>query len=155
MTEPHRSTRWTWTEVARSPVLWIILLSVVALAARLYTLSVPALRWDEGWSLAQASLPLRDLWRTATEEWHPPLYALLLKAWLTLGKSAGAGIQVKGLFVAPFQAQIVLENGSYYLMNIGHRRKTFLNGNKVVNRIKLRLEDRIQVGKSLFRFTTG
>jgi len=73
----------------------------------------------------------------------------------TLGKSAGAGIQVRGLFVAPFQAQIVLENGSYYLMNIGHRRKTFLNGNKVVNRIKLRLEDRIQVGKSLFRFTTG
>lgn len=73
----------------------------------------------------------------------------------TLGKSAGAGIPVKGFFVAPFQAQIVLENGSYYLMNIGHHRKTFLNGNKVVNRIKLRLEDRIQVGKSMFRFTAG
>jgi pSer/pThr/pTyr-binding forkhead associated (FHA) protein len=73
----------------------------------------------------------------------------------TMGKSPGAGIQVKGFFIAPFQAQIVLENGAYYLMNIGRRRTTFLNGNKVVARVRLRLEDRIQVGRSLFRFTAG
>ncbi|MHB0859577.1 MAG: glycosyltransferase family 39 protein [Anaerolineae bacterium] len=54
---------------------------------RLHQLTVPALRWDEGWSLAHASLPWSELWRVATEEWHPPLYVALLKLWLVTGKS--------------------------------------------------------------------
>jgi pSer/pThr/pTyr-binding forkhead associated (FHA) protein len=73
----------------------------------------------------------------------------------TIGKSPGAGIQVKGFFTAPYQAQIVLENGVYYLMNLGSRRTTLLNGDKVVARVRLRVEDLIKVGRSLFRFTAG
>jgi hypothetical protein len=63
-------------------------MAFVALVVRLYRLGEPVLRWDEGWSLAHASLSWPQLWRVATEEWHPPLYVALLKLWLVLGKSA-------------------------------------------------------------------
>ncbi|MHB1296676.1 MAG: glycosyltransferase family 39 protein [Anaerolineae bacterium] len=62
-------------------------LTLAALAVRLYQLAVPALRWDEGWSLAHATLPWSDLLRLAAEDWHPPLYLALLKLWLVTGKS--------------------------------------------------------------------
>ncbi len=71
-------------------LLWVGLLTGAALAARLYQLAGPVLRWDEGWSLAHASLPWGSLWQVATEEWHPPGYVALLKLWLVAGKSAWA-----------------------------------------------------------------
>jgi len=68
---------------------WVALLALLALVLRLYRLAGPiALRWDEGWSIAHASLPWGDLWRVATEEWHPPAYVALLKLWLVVGKGA-------------------------------------------------------------------
>jgi len=60
---------------------------LVALILRLVRLTEPVLRWDEGWSLAHASLPWREILRVATLEWHPPVYAALLRLWLVLGKS--------------------------------------------------------------------
>jgi len=73
----------------RSALPWVGLLALLALALRLYRLAGPiVLRWDEGWSIAHASLPWGDLWRVATEEWHPPAYVALLKLWLVAGKSA-------------------------------------------------------------------
>jgi len=80
--------RWKWQEILVSPATWIWLLALVALAARLYRLGNPVLRWDEGWSLAHASLPWPELWQVASEEWHPPFYVALLKVWLVIGKSA-------------------------------------------------------------------
>lgn len=77
-----------WQEILVSPALWIGFATLVALAVRLYRLGEPVLRWDEGWSLAHASLPWPELWQVASEEWHPPLYVALLKLWLVLGKSA-------------------------------------------------------------------
>ena len=71
------------------PLFWVALLTLLALGVRLYRLGGPVLRWDEGWSLAQASLPWSALWRVATEEWQPPLYAALLKLWLASENLAG------------------------------------------------------------------
>ena len=70
------------------PTVKVGLFVLLAWSVRLVLLSEPVLRWDEGWSLAHASLPWADLWRIASLEWHPPLYAALLKLWLVLGKSA-------------------------------------------------------------------
>ncbi len=68
---------------------WIIALTALALALRLYRLAGPVvLRWDEGWSLAHASLPWGALWQVATAEWHPPAYIALLKLWLAAGRGA-------------------------------------------------------------------
>lgn len=68
--------------------LLVAALTLAAVAVRLVQLAVPALRWDEGWSLAHASLAWADLWRVATEEWHPPLYVALLKLWIPAGTSS-------------------------------------------------------------------
>lgn len=65
---------------------WILLIaaSLVAFALRVYTLDVPLLRWDEGWTIAHGQLPWPDLIRIAALEWHPPLFYLLYKLWQPL-----------------------------------------------------------------------
>jgi len=89
----------------RRPLFWLGLVMALALVARLYRLGEPVLRWDEGWSLAHASLPWADLWRIASEEWHPPLYVALLKLWLALGKSA---VSIRALSVIAGVAAVPL-----------------------------------------------
>ena len=76
----------TW----RSIGTYIGLVACVGLAfvLRMVELDLPVLRWDEGWSLAHASLPWTALFQVASEEWHPPLYTILLKMWLVTGKTA-------------------------------------------------------------------
>ncbi len=66
----------------------VALSTLLALLLRVHRLAAPVLRWDEGWSLAHASLPWSELWCVATEEWHPPAYVSLLKLWLVAGKDA-------------------------------------------------------------------
>ena len=41
-------------------------------------------RWDEGWSVAHASLPLAELFRITAADVHPPLYYMILGAWQNL-----------------------------------------------------------------------
>jgi hypothetical protein len=57
---------------------------LLALALRLYRLPDPALRWDEGWTLAHGHLPWDELIRIAALEWHPPLFYLLFKIWRSI-----------------------------------------------------------------------
>lgn len=67
------------------------LMCLLALVLRLHRLAEPALRWDEGWSLAHASLGWGDLIHIAALDTHPPLYMALLKLWLgSAGESAFA-----------------------------------------------------------------
>ncbi len=68
------------------------LICLLALALRLHRLAEPALRWDEGWSLAHASLSWGELVHIAALDWHPPLYTLLLKLWIGL-----AGVSTSSL----------------------------------------------------------
>ncbi len=65
---------------------WILLIaaSLAAFVLRVYTLGVPLLRWDEGWTIAHGQLPWPDLIRIAALEWHPPLFYLLYKFWQPL-----------------------------------------------------------------------
>lgn len=68
------------------------LICLLALVLRLHRLAEPVLRWDEGWSLAHASLNWGELVRIAALDWHPPLYTALLKLWIGL-----AGVSTFGL----------------------------------------------------------
>jgi len=79
--ETHRTTR--------APKKWplaalLVVACWLAFALRLYQLPDPALRWDEGWTIAHGRLPWGELIRIAALEWHPPLFYLLFKLWLSL-----------------------------------------------------------------------
>lgn len=70
--------------------LGLLAVVLLAFALRLYQLDAPWLRWDEGWSIGLGSLSWREIPRVAALEVHPPLFYLLLKPWLWLGKSSFA-----------------------------------------------------------------
>ncbi len=63
-----------------------ILICLAALALRVHRLAEPLVRWDEGWSVAHASLSWLEIVQIASLEVHPPLFYLLLKPWLALGR---------------------------------------------------------------------
>jgi len=65
----------------------VVLICLVALALRVHRLAEPLMRWDEGWSVAHASLSWLEVVRIASWEVHPPLFYLLLKPWLALGRN--------------------------------------------------------------------
>ncbi len=62
-------------------------LVLLAFAVRAFQLNTPTLAWDEGWSVALSQIPLRDLFNITAYDVHPPGYYLLLRAWLTLGRT--------------------------------------------------------------------
>lgn len=66
-------------------ILWAMLLvTMLAFVLRMVGLvQVPA-RWDEGWSVAHASLGLSDLFTITAEDVHPPLFYMLLGAWQSI-----------------------------------------------------------------------
>jgi hypothetical protein len=70
-----------------SPRVQIVAVTLLAAVLRMIALIMPALRWDEGWTIAYASLSWSQLLQVAANEWHPPLYYLLMKLWLVLGPS--------------------------------------------------------------------
>ncbi len=60
---------------------------LVAMALRVHRLAEPLMRWDEGWSVAHASLSWAEIVQVASWEVHPPLFYLLFKPWLALGRN--------------------------------------------------------------------
>ena len=97
----------------RSVGTFIGLVACVGLAfvLRMVELDLPVLRWDEGWSLAHASLPWSALFQVASEDAHPPLYIALLKIWLVTGKTA-FGIRylsvLLGVLAVPLSYRVAL-----------------------------------------------
>lgn len=69
----------------------------------------------------------------------------------TLGKAKFVHIRAKGFLLSGIQAKIVKEGENYFLMNLGRKGKTLLNG-EPVTRAQLKNGDILQVGKSTFRF---
>ncbi len=62
----------------------LVSLTLLAFALRLHALASVPLRWDEGWSIAMATIPWREMvWLTALDV-HPPLYYACLALWLRL-----------------------------------------------------------------------
>jgi len=89
----HSATRLqARTEAIASPLskqhLLLLALVLVALGLRLAQLLFQPLWWDEGWSLYFAGSDLGTILRLTAVDIHPPLYYLLLHAWIRpLGSS--------------------------------------------------------------------
>jgi 4-amino-4-deoxy-L-arabinose transferase-like glycosyltransferase len=81
---PARSAR-RWG----SPHLVLWMLTLLALGLRLARLAFQPLWWDEGWSLYFATTDLGAMLELTAVDIHPPLYYVLLHAWIGL---FGAGV---------------------------------------------------------------
>jgi len=68
---------------AAAPVMAMVL-TILALALRLYRLPVQSLSYDEAVSVYLARLPTADMLSWTAADVQPPLYYLTLKAWLPL-----------------------------------------------------------------------
>ena len=79
----------------------------------------------------------------------------LIRAVTTLGRADFADVKAKGFFLSGLQAKIVKEPDGFYLVNLGRRGKTRLNGETVSQKQSLKNDDLIQVGKSVFRYLDG
>jgi len=83
----------TRNETKRHHTVWssvapVAVACLLAFALRLYRLDEPALRWDEGWTIAHGHLPWRELFRIAALDRHPPLFFALFKTWRSLAGQA-------------------------------------------------------------------
>lgn len=70
---------------------------------------------------------------------------------VTIGKSSLANIKAKGFFISGIQAKVVKEEESFWIVNLGKKGKTKINGEEI-DRYMLKNDDIIQVGKTVYRF---
>ena len=70
---------------------------------------------------------------------------------VTIGNSRVANIKAKGMFLSSVQAKIVKDGTDFWLVNLGRKGKTKVNGEDV-DRCLLKNDDLIQVGKTVFRY---
>jgi pSer/pThr/pTyr-binding forkhead associated (FHA) protein len=70
---------------------------------------------------------------------------------VTIGKSSLANVKAKGFFLSSIQAKIVSESEGFWIVNLGKKGKTKINGEQV-ERYLLKNDDIIQVGKTVYRF---
>lgn len=70
-------------QLRRAPAIALVA-TLLGFALRLPLNGAVPPRWDEGWSIAHASLGLAELLTITAADVHPPLYYLLLAAWQAL-----------------------------------------------------------------------
>jgi pSer/pThr/pTyr-binding forkhead associated (FHA) protein len=72
----------------------------------------------------------------------------------TIGRAKFVHVRARGFLLSGIQAKIVREQENYFLVNLGRKGKSKVNGD-AVDRVQLKNSDIIQVGKSTFRFVEG
>ena len=70
---------------------------------------------------------------------------------VTIGKSSLANVKAKGFFISGIQAKVVKEEENFWIVNLGKKGKTKINGEEI-DRYMLKNDDIIQVGKTVYRF---
>jgi pSer/pThr/pTyr-binding forkhead associated (FHA) protein len=70
---------------------------------------------------------------------------------VTIGKSSLANIKAKGMFISGIQTKIIQEDNGFWVVNLGKKGKTKVNGEDIDRRM-LKNDDIIQVGKTFYRF---
>ncbi len=73
---------------------------------------------------------------------------------ITFGKAKFVNIPVKGFLISRIQAKIIKDKDDFVLVNLGRKGKTKVNG-EGIQRYRLKNDDLIEVGRSVFRFIQG
>lgn len=70
---------------------------------------------------------------------------------ITLGRGEFVHIKTRGFFLPQLQAKVIREQDEYLLVSLGKKGMTRVNGEEV-QRHRLKNDDLVQIGKSVFRF---
>jgi pSer/pThr/pTyr-binding forkhead associated (FHA) protein len=70
---------------------------------------------------------------------------------VTIGRSKLANIKARGWFLSGVQAKVVQDGTDHWVVNLGRKGKTLVNG-EPVERYMLKNDDLVQIGKTVFRF---
>src|SRR3954447_7447369 len=76
----------------------------------------------------------------------------LEKGTTVLGRQSDSTICLESLAVSRHHARIVNVNGTYYVEDLGSSNGTFLNGERIVARMPLAENDKLQLGPYLLDF---
>ncbi|MGC5703848.1 glycosyltransferase family 39 protein [Pseudomonas sp. NFXW11] len=107
-------------QLLREP--WLAPLLLLALALRCYELTAAAIWGDEGSSVLLAQLPLAGIWSHAAYDVHPPLYFVLLHAWIGLFGDSILSIRL----MSAVPGVIVVFLGTWLMQLFAGRRATLL-----------------------------
>ncbi len=76
----------------------------------------------------------------------------LLKGEITLGRSNNNRIVLKDPYISKNHLKIAEDEGDFYLVDLGSANGTYLNGEKILDVVKLKNGDRIRVGQVEFLY---
>ncbi|NWA29540.1 glycosyltransferase family 39 protein [Pseudomonas gingeri] len=107
-------------QLLRQP--WLIALMLLAVALRLYELTASAIWGDEGSSVLLAQFPLAGIWSHASHDVHPPLYFMLLHAWI--GLFGDSILSIRMMSAVPGVITVLL--GTWLAHLVASRRATVL-----------------------------
>jgi 4-amino-4-deoxy-L-arabinose transferase-like glycosyltransferase len=106
------------------PALWLLIL--LALALRLVRLAFQPLWWDEGWSLYFATSDLGTMLELTAVDIHPPLYYVLLSAWIGLFGSSALGVRLLSVLIGTVTIPVLYAVGRRLLGRPGGLVAAFL-----------------------------
>lgn len=72
---------------------------------------------------------------------------------LTIGRAPGCGVRVEDAYTSNIHARLFRQDGSLWLEDLGSTNGTWVNGERVIEAIKLSRGDLLQVGGTVFEVT--
>jgi pSer/pThr/pTyr-binding forkhead associated (FHA) protein len=72
---------------------------------------------------------------------------------LTVGRAAGCTITLDDTFVSQIHARVFLQNGQWFVEDLGSTNGTYLNRSKVSGPMAINAGDRFQVGNTVMELT--
>lgn len=70
---------------------------------------------------------------------------------LTIGRKDNNSIVLSDPHISGNHAQIIVRNDSLFIEDLNSTNGTYLNGNKISNKVKLSNKDEIKIGNSIFK----
>jgi len=75
------------------------------------------------------------------------------KPLIKIGRLPDNDLIVQNNYASRYHAEILLQNGKWYIRDSGSKNGTFVNGTKITTPVLLRNGDKIKIGKDIYEFT--
>lgn len=88
---------------------------------------------------------------TVAESELKPESIIPIRGAITIGRKEDNSIVLNDQFVSSHHAKLFVRNDEFYLEDLGSTNGTYVNDNKIQGRIRLKVEDEIRLGSTIFK----